>query len=168
MTSTSSEPRNSEDFAGWARACRSRTEGDDSMDALFRATDAAIGVRGKVTGFRISLATITTWRRHESQSLRGPKVRGRARARMRRGGGQRLPARGRCILSDQIQEPARVNRCETSPRIFHTWPENFAEMSKTASPTSVTSSVTSNPQRGDDARVLRTLIMARKNARGAN
>ncbi len=42
--------RISRDCRGHAEA---EAEGDGSMDALFRATDAAVGVRGEVTGLRI-------------------------------------------------------------------------------------------------------------------
>ncbi len=48
-----SELRHGEDFVRRRDNAEAEAEGNGPMGALFRATDAAVGVRGEVTGLRI-------------------------------------------------------------------------------------------------------------------
>ncbi|MBA3611153.1 MAG: hypothetical protein H0W54_07040 [Rubrobacter sp.] len=84
-------------------------EGDGSMNALFRAANAAIGSGVRSRAFASTLSTITTWSgRHESQlTSRTESTRGGARARMR---SRRRPTptctRSPHICPIRFQEPA--------------------------------------------------------------
>ncbi len=104
-------------------------EGNGPMDALFRATDAAVGVRGEVTGLRAStLSTTTVWSgRHESQlALRAESTGDEARVRMR--SRRRLTptcARSPPTSPMRFQDPARSKPlrqlAKEHPRLEQRW-----------------------------------------------
>jgi hypothetical protein len=128
-------------------------------------------VRSRAFAFMLSTITICSGR-HESRSTsRAESTRGGDRAQMqsrRRQAPTCTQSLHTCPI--RFQDPAQneplLNLAEGSSTPGWRTP---AEMSKTARPTSVTSSVTSTPQRRDGpGQYVIPWIMARKNARGTN
>jgi LeuA-like protein with dimerisation domain len=103
-------------------------EGNGPMDALFRATDAAVGVRGRSRAFASTLSTTTVWSgRHESRlALRAESRGDEARVRMR--SRRRLTptcARSQPTSPTRFQDPARSKRlrqpAKEHPRLEQRW-----------------------------------------------